>query len=112
MATAFTTDWIWRPRSFAYDSLGRLLTATNPESGIITYGYDAVGNLTSKTAPAPNQSGGATVTTNYTQLISADQVVVEPLDPRGGVVGDDLVPELGPESRNEVDAAHRRSRLA
>jgi YD repeat-containing protein len=48
-----------RTRSFTYDSLSRLLTASNPETGIICYGtrsgsscvngYDANGNLTSKT---------------------------------------------------------------
>jgi RHS repeat-associated protein len=36
----------WRPRSFAYDSLSRLLTATNPESGTITYTYDANASCT------------------------------------------------------------------
>ncbi len=65
----------WRPRSFQYDSLSRLLTTTNPESGTICYGvwqsgqcvngYDNNGNLIAKTAPAPNQTGSATVTTSY-----------------------------------------------
>jgi RHS repeat-associated protein len=36
-------------RSFAYDSLSRLKSANNPESGLITYAYDNNGNLTSKT---------------------------------------------------------------
>jgi YD repeat-containing protein len=37
-----TTDQTqWRPRNFSYDSLSRLLQATNPESGRITYSYDA-----------------------------------------------------------------------
>jgi YD repeat-containing protein len=36
-------------RSFIYDSLSRLLTATNPESGTTTYSYDANGNIISKT---------------------------------------------------------------
>jgi RHS repeat-associated protein len=36
-------------RNFSYNSLGRLLTATNPESGTISYGYDNNGNLTQKT---------------------------------------------------------------
>src|SRR5260370_9111384 len=49
----------WRPRSFGYDSLSRLLSATNPESGTINYGYDLNGNLTSKTSPAPNQTDPA-----------------------------------------------------
>src|SRR5579859_2944940 len=52
----------WRQRSFAYDSLGRLLTATNPESGTISYVYDANGNLTSKTSPAPNVPLASTAT--------------------------------------------------
>ena len=36
-------------RSFVYDSLGRLKTAINPESGTIGYTYDANGNLVAKT---------------------------------------------------------------
>jgi len=35
-------------RTFVYDSLSRLTSATNPESGMVTYGYDNNGNLTSK----------------------------------------------------------------
>ncbi len=52
-------------RTFAYDSLSRLTSATNPESGAISYTYDANGNLATKVAPAPNQTGTATVTTTY-----------------------------------------------
>jgi len=36
-------------RSFTYNSLSRLLSATNPESGTINYSYDLNGNLTNKT---------------------------------------------------------------
>lgn len=36
-------------RSFSYNSLSRLLSATNPESGTISYSYDNNGNLTTKT---------------------------------------------------------------
>ncbi len=36
-------------RSFSYSSLGRLLTAANPESGSISYTYDANGNLIKRT---------------------------------------------------------------
>jgi RHS repeat-associated protein len=32
-------------RRFIFDSLGRLTTGTNPESGTVTYAYDNVGNL-------------------------------------------------------------------
>lgn len=54
-----------RVRAFVYDSLSRLTSATNPESGVITYTYDATGNVLTKTAPAPNQTGTATVITTY-----------------------------------------------
>jgi RHS repeat-associated protein len=65
----------WRQRNFSFDSLSHPLTATSPESGTICYGtwqgnqcvngYDANGNLVAKTAPAPDQTGGATVTTYF-----------------------------------------------
>ena len=55
----------WRVRRFSYDSLSRLLTAHNPESGTITYSYDADGNLLQKTSPAPNQTGTATQTVSF-----------------------------------------------
>jgi len=64
-ANCASTPAAWRPRTFTYDSLSRLLSATNPESGNITYSYDANGNLVTKTAPAPNQTGSAAVTTTY-----------------------------------------------
>jgi RHS repeat-associated protein len=59
----------WRPRSFTYDSLSRLTSATNPETNwnAISYTYDANGNVLTKTAPEPNAaSGSPTVTTTYT----------------------------------------------
>src|SRR5258708_3624590 len=67
-------------RKFTYDSLSRLLTASNPESGITCYGtwssgYNSVcnsgyhndGNLTQRTMLVPNQAanGTAVVTTTY-----------------------------------------------
>jgi RHS repeat-associated protein len=36
-------------RTFTYDALSRLISATNPESGTITYAYDPNGNLKEKT---------------------------------------------------------------
>jgi RHS repeat-associated protein len=54
----------WRVRRFTYDSLSRLLTATNPESGIVQYAYDADSNVTSKASPAQNGASG-TVTIYY-----------------------------------------------
>jgi len=51
--TAFSTcaaaPATWRPRSATYDSLSRLLTATNPESGTIMYQYDS-----NSACPSPN----------------------------------------------------------
>ena len=38
-----------RGRSFTYDLAGRLVTATNPESGTTSYEYDANGNVTKRT---------------------------------------------------------------
>jgi RHS repeat-associated protein len=68
-------------RTFAYDSLSRLLCAANPETGSATcptpdtgtytagttrYGYDANGNLAQRTRPAPNLNPpNPTVTTTY-----------------------------------------------
>jgi RHS repeat-associated protein len=64
--TDATVPATWRPRKFTYNSLSQLLTATNPESGTMSYTYDADGNVLTKVAPAPNQSGSATVTTFFT----------------------------------------------
>ena len=36
-------------RGFSYDLLGRLLSAYNPETGTVSYAYDANGNLSTKT---------------------------------------------------------------
>src|SRR4051812_6046684 len=63
--TAPSDSTQWRTRTFTYDSFSRLLTANNPESGTITYSYDADGNLLQKTSPAPNQTGSATQTVSY-----------------------------------------------
>ncbi len=38
-----------RTRSFTYDNLSRLLSATNPETGRVSYVYDPNSNVTSKT---------------------------------------------------------------
>jgi RHS repeat-associated protein len=56
----------WRTRTFTYNSLSRLTQAVNPESGSVSYVYDANGNLSTKTSPKPNQTGTATVVATYT----------------------------------------------
>jgi len=55
----------WRTRLFTYDTLGRLLTASNPESGTISFSYEANGNLLQKTSPQANQAGSSTQTISY-----------------------------------------------
>lgn len=61
-----TTDQSqWRVRTFSYDSLSRLLTATNPESGNVTMVYDPNGNVLQRISPAPNQTGTATQMISY-----------------------------------------------
>ena len=66
----------WRTRTFVYDSLSRLTSATNPESGTIGYSYLNSGGalcagdasaVCTKTAPSPNQisTGTKTVATTY-----------------------------------------------
>lgn len=46
------------------------------------------------------------------EAVDADDVLVEPFDVRGGIIGRNLPPELGPEPGHQVDAAHRGPRLA
>jgi RHS repeat-associated protein len=54
-----------RVRTFTYDSLSHLTSASNPESGTINYTYDNDGNLLTKVAALPNQTGSSQVTINY-----------------------------------------------
>src|SRR6266446_8457351 len=57
-------------RTFVYDSLKQLSSATNPESGMVSYQYDNNGNLAQKTDPRPladNQTH-VTITYNYDAL--------------------------------------------
>jgi RHS repeat-associated protein len=44
-----TVPAAWRPRNFTYDSFSRLLTSVNPEAGTITYRYNDLGQVVSKT---------------------------------------------------------------
>ncbi|HEY0377477.1 MAG TPA: RHS repeat-associated core domain-containing protein [Pyrinomonadaceae bacterium] len=54
-------------RTFAYDSLSRLTSVTHPESGTLSYQYDANGNLTKRVDPRfiPN-STTVKITTTWT----------------------------------------------
>jgi YD repeat-containing protein len=47
-----------RPRSFTYNAFSQLVSATNPESGTISYTYDNDGNTLTKTSWAENQTNG------------------------------------------------------
>jgi RHS repeat-associated protein len=53
----------WRTRTFTYDSLSRLLSASNPESGAIAYTYDNDSNLATKL-----DARGITATMSYDAL--------------------------------------------
>jgi YD repeat-containing protein len=59
--TAFTTcaaaPTTWRPRSFVYDGLSRLSSASNPESGAIAYTYDGNSNLLTRQTISRNKPG-------------------------------------------------------
>ncbi len=84
LSTCASAPVKWRPRSFAYDSLSRLLSATNPESGTITYTYDANGNVATEVAPRANQTGAATTTHNYSYDVLNRLTQHAHLDPNGG----------------------------
>ena len=67
----------WRVRRFAYDSLSRLISSSNPETNTYlsltgslarsntVYFYDSDANLLQKTLPAPNQNSNAVQTISY-----------------------------------------------
>jgi RHS repeat-associated protein len=55
----------WRIRRFAYDGLSRLTGTSSLEAGTISYTYNGDGQVLTKTAPKPNQTGAATVVTTY-----------------------------------------------
>jgi RHS repeat-associated protein len=52
-----------RVRTFIYDSLSRLTSATNPESGTNTYTYDANSNVATRVEPKANVPGNTNLTT-------------------------------------------------
>ena len=60
----------WRTRTFTYDSLSRLLTANNPESGIVTYTYtpDATCNPGGESLRTKTDQRGITTTYCYEGL--------------------------------------------
>ena len=64
-------------RTFAYDSLKRLTSATNPESGTINYQYDNNGNLTQKT------DARGVVTTYAYDVLNRNTSIVYTNDPAG-----------------------------
>jgi RHS repeat-associated protein len=53
----------WRTRTFTYDSLSRLLTATNPETGLIQWTYNNDSNVLTK-----KDARNITITYHYDQL--------------------------------------------
>jgi RHS repeat-associated protein len=73
-----------RTRSSVYDSLSRLTSATNPESGTITYAYDPNSNLATRVAPKANQTGTAVTTHNYTYDVLSRLIKESHADPTEG----------------------------
>jgi RHS repeat-associated protein len=76
-ATSYTYDLLGnltavsqgsQSRSFTYNSLSRLTSATNPENGTVSYGYDNNGNLTSKTDPRTTSGSNWTTAITYDAL--------------------------------------------
>jgi RHS repeat-associated protein len=57
-------------RIFVYDSLGRLTSATNPESGVTNYAYDNNGNVIGKTSLIGPATPTQSVTTCFGPLAS------------------------------------------
>ena len=64
-------------RVFAYDSLKRLTSATNPESGTVSYIYDNAGNLTQKT------DARGVVSTYVYDVLSRNTSITYSNDPSG-----------------------------
>ena len=86
--TAFTTcaaaPATWRPRSFVYDSLSRLTSSKNPETGTITYSYDTNSNVSSMVSPKPGQFATATTTHNYTYDVENRRIQESHSNPSDG----------------------------
>jgi RHS repeat-associated protein len=74
----------WRPRSFVYDSLSRLTSATNPESGTATYAYDPNSNLATRVVPKANQTLTAVTTHTYNYDVLNRLVKESHADPAEG----------------------------
>jgi RHS repeat-associated protein len=65
-------------RTFVYDSLSRLISATNPENGTISYAYDPNGNLIEKI-----DARGVRTTITYDELNRARSKVYAGTTPEG-----------------------------
>jgi RHS repeat-associated protein len=72
------TAGVLQTRTFAYDSLRRLTSASNPESGTITYQYDANSNLTQKTDARGIQTTFAYDALNRSTTVDYSNTAVNP----------------------------------
>ena len=68
-------------RTFVYDSLSRLISATNPESGTVTYVYDLNSNLIEKT-----DARGVKTTMTYDAVNRVKSKVYSGITPEGTAV--------------------------
>jgi YD repeat-containing protein len=74
-------------RTFVYDSLARLVSATNPENGTMTYDYDPNGNLVGRT-----DDRGVKTTMNYDALNRVRSKTYAGLNPEGTAVANATTP--------------------
>ncbi|MGB7069750.1 MAG: hypothetical protein WBD22_09670, partial [Pyrinomonadaceae bacterium] len=91
-------------RSFVYDSLSRLKSANNPESGTINYGYDNNGNLTQKT-------DARNVVTNYV-YDALNRVTNRNYTPPGGLPNYQATPNVGYSYDNLPNAKGKLTKVA
>lgn len=52
-------------RCYSFDLLSRITSLTTPEGGTVNYNYDSGGHLSTIVEPAPNQTGSNTVTITF-----------------------------------------------
>jgi len=74
-------------RIFNFDSLSRLVSTTNPESGPMTYAYDANGNLKEKI-----DARGVRTTMTYDRLNRVSSKVYEGTTPAGTAAANETLP--------------------
>lgn len=86
----YDTNGVGQTTTYAYDSSGRLTSATAPEGNNVAYTYDARGNVTQTQIVAKSGSGVATITSSASFDTSCSNILTcnkpnSTTDPRGAV---------------------------